>query len=407
MTGALLLAGLLPWIALGAALAFGIREPRPLPDPHPAPPDTPGAPDTPDAAPLVSIIVPARNEETTITRCLASLTTFEGAPPFELLIVDDRSTDRTAEIARAHPRGSATRISVVEGEPLPDGWFGKPWACFQGARSARGEILLFVDADTRHHPELLARTLAALDEDRADVLSLLGEQEMGTPGERLVQPHVFLLIGMRYRQLDRVLEGDAWTEAIANGQFVLVRRNAYEAIGGHGAVRGEVVEDLRLAQELVRAGFRLTLREARAFFSTRMYTSLPDLVNGWTKNVAIGARQASTRLGPIVLPGILAFLLLAWVLPPVVLLALTVPPALSGALPDPSPLLAWSALVTGMSALIWAGVHLRFGGRAAYALLYPAGASVVAFIVARSWLRGTRRIEWKGRTYTGGREAVP
>jgi chlorobactene glucosyltransferase len=409
-----LMAALLPWMALGAFLAFAIREPRPLPGEPDAEAAFPGEPDVaaagiagpgtpsgadagPDADPLVSIIVPARNEERNIGRCLASLTALEGVD-FEILVVDDRSTDATADLVRTHSTGHARAIRLVEGAELPAGWFGKPWACRQGAEQARGRMLLFTDADTRHDPRLLARALAALDEDRVDALSLLGEQEMVTFGERLVQPHVFLLIGMRYRRLDRIIEGGAWRDAIANGQYILVRREAYEAIGGHEAVRGEVVEDLRFAQELARAGHRFAMREARTLFSTRMYTSLRDLVNGWTKNLAVGARQSSPRASGIVLAGILAFLAIAWILPAVVLGVEGVRWLGAGG-GAPGPFLLWSGIVTGLSMLIWAGVHLRFGGSVAFSLIYPAGAAVVAFIVLRSWVRGTRRIEWKGRTY--------
>jgi hypothetical protein len=177
------------------------------------------------------------------------------------------------------------------------------------------DFYLFTDADTEHAPDLLGRAVAALAEDRAQGLSLIGRQEMQTFGEKLVQPPIFALIGIRFQRLDRVVEPPRWRDAIANGQYILVTRDRYEALGRHAAVRGEVVEDLRMAQELVRTGGRLTIRGAQAASSTRMYTSLADVVNGWTKNLAIGARQAAGPFAPIAVAGIVTALFVMWILP--------------------------------------------------------------------------------------------
>jgi len=394
MTIALL--AILPWVALGAFMAFGVREPRPLPPFHQdLVPEKGGAGD----APLVSIIVPARNEASNIGRCVASLSRLRGVD-FEVLVVDDRSTDGTAEEVRRIESMNAREIRVIEGKELPEGWFGKPWACRQGAEAARGSLLLFTDADTVHHPELLSRCLAAMSEDDTDVLSVLGRQEMVTFGERLVQPQVFVLIGLRFRGLDRVVEQDRWSDAIANGQFILVRREAYEKVGGHEAVRGEVVEDLRLAQQLVRSGGRLSVRQGEDVFSTRMYTSLRDLVNGWTKNVAIGALQSGGWWGPVALPGILLFILVFWMLPPMGLAA-TMLGSVSG-LTVPEGTGVWGGTATLLSVFIWSGAYRRFGVSPLMGFLYPLGAGIMAFIALRSWVRGARRIEWKGRTYSVG-----
>ncbi|CAN5690516.1 hydroxychlorobactene glucosyltransferase CruC [soil metagenome] len=385
-------AGLLPWILLGAFLAFRVRLPRPLPGSSTR--HETGAPHRP--MPRVSVVVPARNEAANIERCVASLAA-QRYPDFEIIVVDDGSTDGTGELARKVPLNHAGALRVVPGTPLPPGWFGKPWACMNGAREADGDVLLFTDADTTHHPRLLARAVAGLHEDRADALSLVGRQEMGTFGERLVQPQIFALLGMRYHSLDRVIGPDRWKDAIANGQYILVRRAAYDALGGHATVRGEVVEDLRLAQELARMGGRLTVRGAVDLFSTRMYTSLADLVNGWTKNMAVGARQAGGWWGRGAIPALVVFLLVAWVLPAATLVVCGLL-ALAGT-PPSAGLLAWSALATFFTTSIWLGAYPRLGAPAGYALLHPLGALVVAFIALRSWTRGSRRIEWKGRRY--------
>ena len=403
-----ILPALLPWIAVVIYTVFLIREPRPLPSYPPDNTSTDSAPtgsDGWDAGPpqgtLVSIIVPARNEARVIDRCVGSLTRLEGAAlgiRHEIIVVDDGSTDDTAERVAALDRGAATSLRLLAGEPLPEGWFGKPWACIQGAEAARGDLLLFTDADTVHEPPLLIRTVAALREDDLDALSLMGRQEMGTFAERLVQPQIFALIGARFRGLDRPVDRSRRRHAIANGQFILVGREVYEAMGGHAAVRGEVVEDLRLAQEIVDGGYRLGVRLGEDVFTTRMYTSLGEIVDGWTKNVATGARQAAGSLAPVALPGILIFLLGIWLLPPAALL-LGVAGVWGGAA------LVWAAMATLTCALIQTGIYHRMGSRWWMGAIYPAGTAVVAFILLRSWIRGDRRIEWKGRRYSGSGEA--
>ncbi len=390
-----LLVALLPWIAVGVVVMFGIRDPRPLPanlDVEPADGDAP--------TPTVTVVVPARNEARNIQGCLTSLSAQE-YPSFSVVVVDDRSTDETGALARAVPPEHAGMIRVMDGEPLPNGWFGKPWACFQGARDATTELLLFTDADTRHHASLLRRSVQALGDDEADALSLIGRQELRTFWERLLQPQVFALLGLRFRRMDRPLGRENSRDAIANGQYLLVRREAYVAVAGHSAVASEVVEDLRLAQILTASGFRLTLRDATEFLSTRMYESLAEIVEGWTKNLAVGARQAAGWWSVLALPAIVGFLVLLWMVPPTVL-------ASAGAralaqVETARPLVVWSGAATLAGLALWARLYARFEVPFGYALLFPFGSAVAAFIVLRSWVRGERRIEWKGRRYVSGK----
>lgn len=377
----------LPWILVGSIMAFGIRFPRPLPPRNATPPSS---------LPPVSIVIPARNEEHNIGRCVSSLAA-QDYPDFEILVVDDRSEDRTVEVVRAVPTGNARRIEVIPGEPLPPGWFGKPWACQQGARAAGGRVLLFTDADTVHSPGLLSRSMAALAEDGAGGLSLVGRQIMETFWERVVQPHIFALIGMRFPRLHIPIEPERWQEAVANGQYILVTREAYDGVGGHAVVKGEVVEDIRMAQELARSGIRLTVRGAEDVFATRMYRNLRELVEGWTKNMSTGARQVvPAGVGKLVIPALLLYLLGIWVLPPLVLLAtLAVAPGAGG-------VLLWAGIATGCGLAIWVVGSRQMGAPALYGILYPLGAATTAFILVRSWLRGSGRIEWKGRRYASG-----
>jgi len=395
--GWLVVLGALPWVLVALLFLFGFREPRPLP------PSSARSVASERRLPSVAIVVPARNEERNIGPCLESLVAQE-YPEFRVVVVDDRSTDRTGDVARSVAPGRSRELRVLSGAPLPDGWFGKPWACQQGADASSGELILFTDADTRHAPSLLHRAVEALADDRADALSLKGWQVLGSFGERLVQPHIFLLLGLRYRRLDRPVGPERPRDAIANGQYILISRDAYDGVGGHSAVRGEVVEDLRLAQVICGAGLSLSLRGAEDAFATRMYHSLREVVDGWTKNLAVGARQSVGGAAPLALPGILAFLVGLWILPPVTLLLSLALGGVGGSLSVP--LTAWAAGSSAVGLLFWIWVLHRFGVAPLYALLYPVGAVVTAWIVVRSWLRGDRRVEWKGRRYARGRAAA-
>jgi chlorobactene glucosyltransferase len=372
----------LPWLGLLAFLVFVVREPT----------DLPGAGSGDIAAlPPVSVIVPARNEAANIERCLGSVTT-STYPAFEVIVVDDRSTDETARLARGVAPGRARRVLVIEGAELPGGWLGKPWACWQGARAAEGELLLFTDADTIHEPQLLERAVLGLLEERADLLTVLGSQLMLTFWEKLVQPQVFLTMIMRFPRFESLGRSGSWRDAIANGQFMLFRRESYEAIGGHEAVKDEVVEDLVLAQIVKRAGLALRIRGAEDVLATRMYSSLPHLIEGWSKNIVMGGlRSMPPWIRPLVAPVSLAAGLGLWIVPPVALAA-----GLLGLL-GPA-WLTWSAGACGVSVVLWALFMWRMGAPAWYAPLYPLGAAVGVLIFVKSWMGG-RRVVWKGRSY--------
>jgi chlorobactene glucosyltransferase len=371
----------LPWIVVLGFLLLFVRLPRELPAALPSG----------EAPPLVSVIVPARNEAVNIMTCVTSLVS-STYPNFEVIVVDDRSEDGTGALARAVGPGNARRLVVVEGAELSEGWLGKPWACWQGARQAEGELLLFTDADTTHGPELLGRAVAGLGEDGADLLTVLGRQLMETFWERLVQPQIFLTMLFRFPDFERVARNDNWRDAIANGQFILITREAYEAVGGHEAVHDEVVEDMALAQLVKRKGRALRVRSAEDDLATRMYRSLEELVAGWTKNIVTGGLQSLPRaLRPLMAPLSLLTGVGLWLAPPLVLIA-----ALAGV--GGSGLLLWAATVYALSAVIWTVFTHQMHAPARYGLLYPIGAALGTYIFIRSWVRG-RDVEWKGRRY--------
>lgn len=399
-----------------------VRLPRELPAAQgPAGVARDGAIEAP-APPLVSVVIPARNESRNIERVLRTLMASRGVA-FEILVVDDRSDDDTADRARrlAEEVAGGRRVRVLDGAPLPEGWMGKNWACWQGAAEARGTLLLFTDADTVHGPDLLARAVAGLDEDGADAVTVAGRQLMETFWERLVQPQIFVSMLTRYSNTRDPLEPQEWRSAIANGQYILIRREAYERLGGHEALKGEVVEDMRMAQRMVRLGMRLSVRAAEGDFATRMYTGLRELVEGWSKNIVIGGLATLPegwirRLAP---PAGLLLGTLIWLAPPVVVLAglasvlVNAPVLAEGGAPlqaavlalAASPAMVWAVLTTGASALFWMLVTWRMQVPAAYGILYPLGAAAANWIFARAWVRGGT-VEWKGRRYAVDPEAL-
>ena len=373
----------LPWAVVPILFLIRVRLPRTL---EPA-----AAAHRRGSLPFVSVVIPARDEAHNIERVLTSLTASD-YPGFELIVVDDRSSDGTGQLARRVRPRHADRVEVVDGEPLPEGWLGKPWACFQGAAHAAGELLLFTDADTEHGPDLLLRSVSALLRDRADALTVGGRQLMLSFWERLILPQVFALLILRFSDLRDPLPSHRWRDAVANGQYVLLRREVYEALGGHAAVRHEVVEDMRLAQLLVRGGWRLATRVAEDALTTRMYRSLAEIVRGWSKNIFVGALQSvPVRIRPFIpVLGLLTGVF-TWLVPPTVLLYALVAGSNAG-------VLLWAALTTGGGVMFWAAVTARMGAPFYYGVLYPLGAAAGCAIYMRSWARGTR-VEWKGREY--------
>ena len=337
--------------------------------------------------PLVSVIIPARDEASNIAACVRSVlaTNYQ---PIEVIVVDDRSRDGTGRIVEGIARepASANRLTLVRGEELPVRCFGKPWALMQGYRRAKGEILLFADADTRHTPELIPRAVAALGAERVDLVTVLSRQEMLSFWERLVQPHVLLALAARVGDLRRVNRTRVAWNAIANGQFILTPRAAYEAVGTHDVVKHSVVEDLALAQAYVLAGRDLFLVHGAEYMVTRMYSSLAGIVEGWSKNLASGV---PLMLPPVawlrrVAPWLMWLPSLVWTLP-VVWLATGAPAALATVV---------------ISLLVWLEIYWQEQAPVGYALLFPFGALVVAFIMLRSAWRGRRKIVWKGRVYS-------
>jgi chlorobactene glucosyltransferase len=372
----------LPWVLPLVVVILRARHSLSLDDvPATVPPD----------APSVSVVIPARNESRNIERCVRSVLA-AAYPKLEVIVVDDHSDDGTGEIARAIARDDA-RLRVVNAPPLRGGWFGKQWACATGANESHGELLLFTDADTKHGPELLPRSVNAMRARGAELLSVAGDQEMHSFWERIIQPQMFVLLAIRYGGSEHVSNTKRPVDAIANGQFILVRRDSYDAMGGHASVRDRVAEDMALAQSFVAAGRRIALYMAHDQLSTHMYASLAELLAGWGKNIYAGGRTAALggALGRAAYPFVLLAMPLLGLLPPLALVA-----ALLGIVG--AAWLIWSAIVIIVSVLFWAAIYRYMRASVAYALLYPLG-FVMLFAIALGGVRRGQRVHWKQRTY--------
>ena len=346
----------------------------------------------PEDAPFISVCVPARNEQRNIGRCMDALRA-QRYPNYEIVVVDDRSTDATPEILR-HLAAREESLHVIQGADLPPGWAGKPHALTQAAAAARGEWLCFVDADTFLAPHALASAYAKAHETGADLFSIMTHQIMLTFWERTVLPLVMTALSAGFSPSK--VNDPGRKDAIANGQFILIKRSVYEAVGGHRSIKGSVVEDKDLAVLVKGLGYRLVLADGREVASTRMYTSLAEMWEGWTKNIYLGLRDDRGLLLLGVFGAFLAFtaalLLPLWVLGGI-LLASTEP---VGGLVLAEALLLWGYL------LYWRGRASRSMGLPAwYALTTPLGAGVFAAMMLTSAYKvlSGQGVTWKGRTY--------
>ncbi|MEJ5913438.1 glycosyltransferase [Pseudokineococcus sp. 1T1Z-3] len=354
--------GLLAHTLLNAAL---LRRPRTAP---------------PCVRERVSLLLPVRDEAHQVAGALGAVLAQQGVGDLEVLVLDDASSDGTGDLARATARGDA-RVRVLDGTPAPPGWLGKPWACAQLAAAARGDALVFLDADVRLAPGALAATVDQLRRHRLDLVSPYPRQVALTPAERLVQPLLqwSWLATLPLRVAERSPRPSL---SAANGQLLAVDAARYRAVGGHGAVRADVLDDVALVRVLKAAGGRGGVSDGTALATCRMYDGWPALRDGYGKSLwtAGGSPRASLALaGGLALLGVVPVLG-------------TLRGSRAGRL----------ALAAGVASRVVAA--LRTGGRVwPDALAHPASLVVLAGLTARSVREHRRgRLSWKGRPLSGG-----
>lgn len=345
--------------------------------------------------PLISVLIPARNEAQRIGACLDGLVR-QQYRSFEVIVVDDHSSDGTARVARSYAAGLPS-LQVVAGAPLPQGWAGKCWACWQSSKQARGEWLLFLDADVEPRPGLLGALVVDAARQKAHMVTLMPLLRLGSLAERLLLP-AFQTILYGLYPLHAVSNPHS-PIAFANGQALFLRHDIYERTGGHESVRDSVLEDTDLGQHVQRMGFRLYAAAARDLLAVRMYEDWPSTVEGLGKNAIagyrsggwrsswVGFRQALIAFGPLYLVGAglaLWFYGFTAVSPLV--------PLVGGVL-----LLALTSASSG-----WL-FRRRYRVSPLWGLLYPLGLALYYGLALRAFVRVRtgRGVIWKGRVLAG------
>lgn len=335
-------------------------------------------------SPIVSAIVPARNEEASIAQTIESLAVQPEIT--EILVVNDRSTDRTAVILDELSK-RMSKLKVLHAPELPPGWVGKNHAASLGAAEANGDWLLFTDADTVHLARSTRRALNDAGGHRAALVSYSPEQEMCTALQRALIPFIYCRLSEKF-SYSRVSHAEL-PDAAANGQYLLVRRDVYEAVGGHRAVAAEVLEDVALARLVKQAGYSIYFAPGQGIARTRMYRSFAAMWEGWTKNLYKllgGVPRAIARELFSVVPWLAVALL-------------------AGGAAAPRGLPARVFLLLG--ALMLAGRHAAYGAelrRNHYPgrlILYyvPAVMLYAAAVSSSTWKNRRGTVVWKGREY--------
>jgi len=348
--------------------------------------------DPPSNAPLISVCIPARDEERNIRACVEAVLN-QTYPNFEVIVLDDRSIDSTLEILHSIQND---KLKIVNGSDLPSDWAGKPHALYQAAKSARGDWLCFIDADTFLAPEALASCYAKAIETNADLFTMMTFQVTETFWERVVMPLVMTALSVGFSP--RKVNDPKRKDAIANGQFIFIKRSVYDAIGGHESVKDQIVEDKAISEKVKWSGYRLIVADGMQVARTRMYTSLAEMWEGWTKNIYLGLRE---QFGLMMLGafGALVTVIAALVLPLWPLLGLFWFFHNSG----------WMSVGIIIEALILWSVLIYVRAMVAhnmdiprwYALTTPLGAAIFAAMMFTSTWKviSGQGVTWRGRKY--------
>jgi chlorobactene glucosyltransferase len=341
----------------------------------------------PDSGPLVSILIPARNEEFNIRKCLNSVLA-QNYANFEVIVLDDNSYDTTPQIL-AEIAGSEERLHLIRGEILPAGWTGKNWACHQLSKAANGDILLFMDADTYMSPTALNATVGALKDNHTGLLSALPAEETVTWGEKFIVPiihwAIFCIMPLMLAFKKRIP-----ALSISHGQYMCFTKEAYNQIGGHAAVRNWIVEDKAITSLIVKAGIKWRLFDGTSILSCRMYRSSKEAAEGLTKNLF---PFFGYNIPYFVFVWIWLVIVFWQPILTLIILAAGVDVATKYILP--------SVVNLCISLLIWGLFYGRFKFPLYLTLLYPITQIVVSTVAMFSMVRNLKGTAvWKGRIIT-------
>ncbi|MGR5167107.1 glycosyltransferase [Vibrio astriarenae] len=343
--------------------------------------------------PLVSVIIPARNEAANITKSLGSMLAQDyPADKLEIIVVDDDSEDDTRAIAEQLIEGTAFDARVISGRPLPKGWLGKSNACMWGSMNAKGEYLFFVDADTESEPALIKSIIDFSQQRDIELLSFNPQQEMLSFSEKSLLPGVFLSTANSMDFVASNTEGK--DEAIANGQAMLFLASAYHAENGHDLVKADISEDLAFAEKFKRRGHRIYWAFADSLMRTRMYTNAQEVWDGFSKNMHRIVKA------PTLIQALWYWFKCQWIawLAPVLLVVSTF-----NYLQTPSDLALWTLGVNTVTivALIatFIGLVRELFVPIHYAIFVPVGISLNGFLTLNALrLHKLNRVTWKNRS---------
>ncbi len=345
----------------------------------------------------VSIIVPARNEERNIRYCVTSLLE-QDYDDYEVIVVDDGSTDATVaildEIAQTHPHGD--RLWVLHLRNLPEGWAGKTHALHAGVQEATGDWLLFTDADTWHAPNALHSSITRAINEGIDLFSLATNQDLPDFWNRVMMPLAYIGISMQYPL--KLVNDPSSPVAVANGQYLLICRAVYDAVGGYARpeLRDTLLDDRDLAQVVKRSGFRIRLEDGRDLVQVHMYEGLGEIWRGWRKNAYLGSRGGLPFM-LLMLIGLPMMMIVPFLLP---LLGRLIKGGITSrelnvaASFELLPLLTYRILVNGWFRVPWY-----------YVFTHPLGVALFEGILAQSTWRVLMRkgLDWRGRKYYVGK----
>ena len=335
--------------------------------------------------PSVSVCIPARNEEKDIEACVISLLN-QNYPDFEVIVVDDNSTDATPEILKKLA-DEYSKLTVIKGTPLPSDWHGKPYALYQAQKNAKGDYILFADADPVFHPDALKTGVHLIQERNLDMLSLLPKGIFSSFWEKAVQPVFFAFIaGMTpFRRVN----SPEFPEAMGVGAFTMIDRELYVRMGGHESLKQEILDDIGLAKVAKSFGARLLVADGQELLSIRMYHSLEEIRVGWRKNMFVAMRKS--------IPRALCFIL--------IMIALTITPYLLFIASWVNASGFFSQSLSGLNLFTILSVNFFFCKEiklsTVYIFTFPLGALIFAEIMIRSMTQiiFTGTTEWRGRNY--------
>ncbi len=339
--------------------------------------------------PLVSVLIPARNEEKNIRRILNSMIK-QDYPNLEILVLDDNSTDATSHIIKEFVKKDG-RVKLIQGAPLPQGWKGKCFACHQLSKIAKGSYFVFTDADTLHFPNSISGSLAALLKDNVDVTSVYPRQIAVTFSERMSVRFINFII-LSFMPLILVKHSKAPFFSTAIGQFFLFKREAYEKCGGFESVKNEILEDINISKQIKRCGLKIMVYDGSDSIFCRMFTNLPDVIKGFSR--FIYAAFDCNFLIEIIAVSFIALIFMV----PFVLLPLGIF------------IFEWPARIISLNIIqifliftIKFILAIRFKERILDVFLTPAAIAFVYFLAINSYKQSKlgKGVDWKDRVYSG------